>query len=381
MKIKFDATKADLDAALQVVQLGVSGDDDAKMEAHVVFRSKGGAVEVLASNGSRLFACTPLKVSSSEGEGGFSMTGRRLQNFLGVVDDDSVITLEHDGGITKVAGLGVGGKVPSLDPANFPYWDGTFAEAKLTVQKFPSARLAAAFAYAKKFTADNDNRAPAMVPVEARAGTICATDSVAVTLLTVKGLENSQLRIHSKDVPDFVAFLTAKGVDTVDILEHDRCVFIRRADGALVGATRWPHAVPNIKIPKDGTDTCWFSVKKADLERAFRILSVFSDKNEPEVGFHFDGSRMVLSSKAATGSAEPETFAIPCEQENMKALTESEYKAFRLGRTYLEHLLSAVAGDDLKLGVNWTKKNGYCRFRMVHEGDDYTTVIVWAPQK
>ena len=376
--MKLFSTKADLDKAIQVATIGIAGgSDDASLASHYLFRVTDSGVDVLATNGKRALAGATLTnctiQDGSEGKA-FTVAGWRLRQWLQVVPDGA-LTLDFDSGVVKAAFGKTTTKFASLDPSAFPYWDAVLKDAKVTA-KMPYDRLFGALAYVKSFTSDQETRTPHLVATECRDGTLYATDAVSVAVVTVPGLEKAAVRIHGADIPVVLSFLGLSDTNDVEILEHDKCLFFRRDDGALAGVSRWTHEFPKLKIDKDEKDKCSFTVKVDGLRFALKFLSVSAVKDDDTIYFSFPNDTVTVSAASAAGDRES-TVIETTTTENLSALSEANHDGFALSRRYVEAILGSFGGETLTFGVNWTPKNGYVRFRQDRGGDDYLAIVVW----
>lgn len=380
--MKFTATKKSLEVAIQIVTNAVDGSDDAKINSHHLFRMAGGQLEVLSANGQRILAGAPVVGAVVEGAvdgDAFSVPAHRVRALLSLLKDDDEVSFDSEGGITRVKSPKGAGKMGSLDPKNFPFWDGQLKDAK-SVGKVPVKRLADMLSYVKPFISDQETRSPALVATECIGGTLNATDSVGVALVTSPFLKDSTLRIHGGDIPQVLSFLALKGADEVELLEHDRVLFFRRdGAGSLIGVARWVQDFPVLKINKEETDKCWFEVDTEELADAMKFLSVWSEKDDGILRFGFEGTNLVLSVKSASGDAEEDQKKIPfVAHEKMDALKTEGYEGFSLVRKYVETVAEQFGQKTLRFGVNWAKRNGYVTFRMQRDGDEYFTLVVWS---
>ena len=377
-----------------MASIGLAGsDDDGDISAHYLFRIKDGRVQILATNKHRLFASATLRNAVvTEGAEGDALTlaGKRFTKFLSALEDEDIVSVDHASGISKITAaptVMAPIKLASLNKADFPYWDTTLAEAKVST-KVPAKRLGGALNYARQFCSERETQQAALAATECRTGTFTATDSIAITLVTMQGLGDSQMRSFQKDLPAIIGFLMAHA-DTVELAEHDRCLFVNRAEipaedplfQSGVGVTRWPHGIPALKVNKDEVDKCWFEVSIKDLNRAFKILAASGANDDLDVGVRFDGTRVVFSVTSGSGSAERETQPVPCQgQENMASLAEGGFPEFFVAKKYIERVAShfGQTAPNLRFGVSWTKKNGYLRFRTTVDEVDLLTIVAWA---
>jgi hypothetical protein len=371
MKIK--ASKADLETALRVADIGIAG-SGADLSTHYLFRVREGAVEVLSFN-QRICASVPLKCEhEGEDSDAFTVEGWRLNKWLGGVGDVAVEIRQTSQSEVQVGDPKGSIDLASLDPAKFPFWDKTFTEAK-SVTSLPSERLSSAFNYAKNFISDNDTTRPEISQVEVLDGSLWATDKKAVTLISLEGLDEAGLRVHGKDIPSVTKFLGLKETESVEVLEHDRAVFFRRPDGALLGASRPVAQFPTLKVAKDGDDAIRWEINKEELLRGIQRLSAAADRDNTRLKFSFDkvSGKIVLGVKSVSGKEN--TFDIECvEQDNAETLPD---EGFWLDYPYITHIVGHFGGDTVKFGINQRGKGGYVRFHHSSGDDDFLTVVVW----
>lgn len=371
--MKIEAAKRDLEQALQIATIGVSGSGD-ELASHYLFRINEGAVEVLSANGQRIFTGSRLKCDH-EGEDGdaFTVEGWRLRKWVDAMPD-AVLTLNYEDALIRAKGPKTTVRWASLDPSKFPFWDSTLDKAK-TIGSMSTAKLHQALSYSRQFVSDQENRHPNLAALEARGGSLFSTDQGAVSMVTFDEIKDSELRIHGKDAPAVLAFLSVKGSDTVEILEHERCLILRREDGGLLGVARWTYAFPNLSLDREEEDKCGWVVRTEDLRSGISTLSCSASKDDTRLFFQWDAenSQVVLSMLSTTGDRD--VFPIDCiEHHNMDSFEAEE---FSFSHTYIPAVTAGFEDDSLKFGINWTEKNGYIRF--LHEKDDvsHLTVVVW----
>ena len=390
--MKLKVKKRNIDAALQVATLAIGSGEDGVLAAHYLIRYniKTGITTVLAQDGRRLLAEAPILECTVETDvtgdfDAFTVPGWRLRLFLSAVEDpeeEISLTSSADGSLKGAAKRGTG-KFGSLNPKDFPYWDTTYDEAKL-VGTLPAEQLTNILSYAKSFVSDQETRSPGLAATECRDGVLSATDSVGVAIVTSDALKNSTLRIHGKDIPSLLSFL---GIDSdpVEIREHDRCLFLRRADGRMIGATRWIHQFPQIAgmnpdPNKQSKGT--FTINTVDFTKAVKYLAAFAKKDDNDIHFRFDDGNIILSMRSGSGSQDDDEQVIPCsEHAGMESFKADGIEGFRLSKRYVEAVAQAFDQDTMQFRVDVTKKNGYVSFFHNRDGDSYYTVIVWLKNK
>ena len=369
--MKISVSKSDLESALKIAQIGIAG-SGMDLSSHFLFRKKGDGVEIRSFN-QRICATVPLQCEYDGEEGdAFTVEGWRLVTWLSAVGDVTIEIEQVSDSEIRVSNPKAHVHLASLDPAKFPSWDKTLADSKI-VATVPSERLLSAFSYAKEFISDNDTTRPEISQIEFMKGSVWATDRMAVTLITLEGVEDSSLRIHGKDIPSVNKFLGAKGTEEVEILEHERMTFFRRADGATLGASRPIAQFPSLNLSKDGDDAIQWTIRTKELLQGIKQLSASAEKENKKLRFSFKDGQVLIGVTSTTGKEE--TFPLECiEQLNSEDLPE---EGFWLNYRYIEHIVDHFGGDTIKFGINQRGKGGFVRFLHSVGGDEYLTVVVW----
>lgn len=389
--MKIIVAKRDLEAALKVTSTTLDG-SGSDISTHYVLRvqdvlGEGEApstqkVEVLSHSG-RVCSSAPLicTVKEADSAKAFSLEGKRLTALLGTLDD-VVVEFEYDDKTRVVTASSPDGAFPfpSLDSRNFPYWDETLAEA-VSVATLPAPRLKNALDYARSYISDDEAKGANICVTEVREdGTLFATDRVGVALVTIGGLEKSNLRIHRTDVGAVINFLSTSGDEEVEVLEHPvRGLYLRRKDGALFGEARPLANFPNIPKAKDGEqDQHYWDLPRSDLRRKARSLRAMAPSdNNTRVRFCRKDDGPVLMSMPNLTNGET-SLSIPCAEsggmEGVPALPEDGFCV------NFDHLMVALAEGDtdtVRFGVNAKGRSGFVRLRQESDGDKYLTLLLW----
>jgi len=268
--------KRDLESALKVVSHTVSmGGSD--ISSHYLFRQLSPkTLEVLSYNG-RVFSSCPV-VAAFEGDDGksFTVEAKRVHWLLEAVPDDAVLKISHNGtGEVSVSTARGKNIFASLDPDLFPYWDENLKGSGKTAT-IASERLNAALTHAKSFIYGDDAKSPQLCVAEFRKGCLFSTDQMAVSIVKVDGMEESEIRIFGKDAAAVVAFLSTfkKGTspvekseksdekakpesEVVEIWESEKAMYLRRKDGAVFGEARSTNRFPDLTVDWASEDDHW----------------------------------------------------------------------------------------------------------------------------
>lgn len=368
--------RQDLESALNIATIAMSGSGD-DLSSHYLFRIKNGGAEILTYNGQRIFAGTPLKCNH-EGEDGdaFTVAGWRLNQWVSVAPDEA-ITLEFDpeAAVVKVSSpSSPEQRFPSQDPEKFPYWDEVAATSSSTAT-ISADRLCSALKYAKLFVSDQDTKEAHIAATEAKDGSLWATDKGSLTQVKLAGFDDAKIRVHGKDLPSVLTFLQGKDLGDVEVLEHERCMLLRRADGSLLGVSRWLYAFPDLPgLPEEGESGYWV-VSANEFQRTVTSLLASAKKDARRIQFAFnaDTGKVDLSVDADTGGECKRALDVieHTDAEGISTPFWLDYRyVFRVAGHFSDH-------DTLKFYIQRMKKNGFCRFIYNVDGDEYTTIVVW----
>lgn len=382
--MKIEVAKPDLEAALQVVSIG-TGSTGSDLTTHFVFRHLEGSnqVEVL-SNNNRIGTSIPIqgcKIELSEDANAFTVESKRLNKWISAVED-AVLTLELDEGVVKATSPKGSVKFQSLDPEQFAYWDKTYGEAAKSVT-VSAKRFQAALGHVKLFISDKDTTTPKLAVTEIPGGSesLQATDKGALAVVTMADLKTSKLRIHGKDLAQVLTFLGLSGDKTIELKEHDRCLFLIRHDGGVMSIGRPPHAFPEINLDKRDGDPHHWVLRKEEVVSAINALAASASAEDTRVTFNSEENMVGLTMTSAPGDK------VTLRLETQEAASEEDAnpipdQGFDIAYPYLLKLLGQWRGDTIKFGINpqvkdGKSKGGWVRFREDRDGDDYLTLLVW----
>jgi hypothetical protein len=370
--MKFQVALRDLDAAMQIVTPALaSGSND--LTGHYIFRrypKDPSKVEILTGSG-RVYASAPL-VADIQTDGSFSVEGKSLRDWLAAMNDDSVMVFEFNPTTKEVTvgPLGDTMKVnyfQSLEPSHYQWWDEMLKNAvtKVTVN---ADRFREAFTFAKSFVIDDETNNPNISVLEVRDATLLATTKLTLSMITIPEFAQSNLRLHIRDVAAVLSFANqCKGGD-LEVLEHDRSFFFRRADGATFVVGRFTVSFPQLARPKDADDYQW-RVPVDVFKRALRAVTNTAS-NEDEIRISRpDPTGPILLSFETKSRGRWATFDVPCLESKQEPNAPILPDYVTIKRANVKRMLDAVQENEIYLGVNIRGKNGY--FRTVEKrGDD-----------
>lgn len=399
--MKIEVAKLDLESALQVVSIGAAskGND---LTNHVVFRHReeDNSVEVL-SNNNRIGCSMPIqgcKVNLSDDKNAFTIESWRLNKWIAAVED-AVLTLEFTDGLVKATSPKGSVKFQSLDPSKFSYWDKTLGEAQQSITA-NAKRLQTALNHVKLFISEKDTTQPKLAVTEIKNETLQATDKGALAVVAMQGFEASNLRIQGKDLSQVLSFLGQSGDESIEVKEHDRCLFLVRHDGGVLSVGRPPYPFPDISDNRRGEDPHYWDLNKDDVLSAINGLSASASKEDTRVTFLVakDGivelSMMSTSGEKSKMHLETQNTVVPPAEEggeeqiiqgcgSQEDAAPLPTKGFDIAYPYLIKLLGQWGGDVIRFGINHQVDDkgkslgGWVRFREDRDGDEYLTLLVW----
>jgi DNA polymerase III sliding clamp (beta) subunit (PCNA family) len=375
--MRIEVAKEDLGTALQVTNTSINSGQGSDISNHFLFRTVGeNEVEVLSYNG-RIFSSCPL-ICQAEGEGSFTVEGKRLSKWMQVIPDNVVVTLEFEDGVVLASTEKGPVQFQSLDPSSFPFWDETLKEVKEVIS-MDAQRLKKILTNAKAFVSDQESRSPQLCVVEARDGVLYSADRMCVSAIWVEGLGESKLRIHGKDIAPITSFLSSVKEDVgggkVDVLEHERVLILRRADGAMIGESRFSADFPDLGIKREGDDVYWFEVSKEELDFSIQYMVPCMVKDDFRLRFTAVEGNLRMFVKTTSGEEISQVITCHEKSDNFDKMGE-----FNLSYPTVLKVLGAYEAETVRFGVN-PKANkpgsGWIRFREERDGDDYLNILAW----
>lgn len=367
--------KNDLEAALKVVSSTV-GSNGAEISGHYLFRYKAGVLTVLSFNNRTFSSCPVVCSSDVEGDVMFTSEAWRVQDLLNAVPAGTVLNFEPNGSEVVVSGARGKLEFSSLNPSSFPFWDDLLAEAKETA-RVPAHRLKRAFDHAAMFISNDEQRVAFLCVAEFRNGLLYSTDQIAVSTVKVPGMENSAIRVHEKNIAALRSFLDSAKETEISVLEHDRSLFIVRADGATFGESRFGSRFPDFDINWDLEDDHKWTVNKESFIGNVKFLRCAAVKNDVKLSIKAEGTgRLDMAMKSQSGK--------PNHVSLESAVLSSKNEALPLPETGVDvshrHLgltMAVHGGDRVTLGVSKRDKGGWVRVRDERDGNTYLTTIAW----
>lgn len=375
----FNVSKRDLETAIKVVNNTVSlGGSD--ISSHYLFRQTepgSKTLEILSYNG-RVFSSCPVVASFEEEGKPFTIEAKRVHALLEAVADDAVLKVEGSGAGETAISVGKSKQVfASLDPDLFPYWDTNLAKAT-NPTTISAERLSAALAQSKAYVYDQEAKAPHLCVAEFRKGCLYATDQMAVSLIKFDGLDNTNIRIFGKDIGSVISFLSTFKDDSVEILEEDKAMFLKRKDGAIFGETRFASRFPDIAVDWNVEDDHWVDLPKGEAINAVKFLAAGAKWGDSLLKMTLDDKGFVtLSMSAANGkpiTVEVKTLGQGKRSEDVPALP---VEGFPVSNSYILKVWEQFSGETIRFGISKKGKGGWIRVKEERGKDLYLTTVAW----
>jgi hypothetical protein len=377
--MKLQIAKSDLVAACQMASTG-AGNSGTEIHNHFLFRQNAADPTKLdlLSNSIRTCALVPLQAVTivTPGEP-FTIDSGRLEKWLGVVKDEA-LTIEYANKVVSISVPGQGvQRFQSLDPVGFPDFDKPLAASKPTAT-IKASRLKEALSTARLFAglATADTKKPETCSVEVQNGVLTSTDGMSsVCFIQAPGLENTNLRVHVKDLVGVTKFLGLLGDGDVTIRDYDRTNFFVGSNGAVFGAQRFQQGPPQIKPPTDTPHYQW-SVSRDEMRAQVKFLLPGMPKEESRVTLDRKGGPVILTAQSITGT-ERITVDVSCsaaeEADKAPAIPQG---GVPVSYERLLYLLDSLENDAVTLGVSISgSRKQYIRVSEKHGEDNYILLL------
>ena len=399
--MEIEVAKQLLEKALSVVGPGLAL-KESDITGHFVFRVLDGRAEVLTANG-RVFGSCPITCQCDE-DGGFTIEAKRLKQWLSSVSDSALILRANDDG--EVTVISPEGELPfqSLDPSTFPYWDNLLKKVEKADSKRAAAekkreedpevelppqvkfqieanRLAGALNYVKNFISDRETVDPHLCVAEVVKGQLMATNKATATVIQIKGLEESKLRIHRADIQATVSFLAHAGSETIEILESDRAEVFRRSDGSLFGVSRTNDAFPDLDLTQFEGVEHWWELSPEEILATIKFVKSAAEWEDTDINVDDEGDHILLWMPAFHSKKRAKR-QVQCldraKDEDGKVVGSIE--PFRLNLDILTMVLGAWKGKAVRFDLyppTKGRRGGFIRSQEDRNGDVYSTILTF----
>lgn len=383
--MKIEVAKSDLENSLSVASLTTGGQG---ILTHYLFRIKGGRAQILSFD-KKSFAMSPI-ISSVEGDEGdsFTVEAWRLDKWVKGVSD-GVLTLMYEGNGDVIA-TGSRSKVRfrSLDPAKFDLVDDLYENATETGAVSPGI-LVRAFGVSRWFVSNDDTQRPELCQIEAREGSIWASDRRSVCLVSTPRLEEMKIRIPGPDVSRVVKFLSDKYTMESDIRVLEAVVppekgnsaqFFVRPDGAYLGTMRPPLDFPPLNVDPNETDQFFAKIDRSELEAAVSVLSAGAPKDHNDVTFRYEGDSLFVQMPCEAGGVDE--YPLTLSKTETLPSAKGDFPGFTVDYRYIKGIISTFGLDTFDMGVNRRGSGGYITFRHKDDESDslsnsYYSLVLW----
>ena len=376
MQIK--VAKQDLEAALNVVNVGVSGADD--IQGHFVFRTDGPRLTVYSYNG-RLGTASPVRadVTADVTSEAFTIKAKKFNQWLRASTAEE-ITIDYQDATVRVRGQKGTVTFRSLDPSTFPFWDKVFEQSMRTAT-VPAGRLQDAITHTKGFILSKDTEMPQYALTEVDQSAFWATDQYALSVVTVQGLAKCGLRVHGKDLSTLGSFLSLSDKeDEVEIHEQTRSTFFVRKDGSVLSISK--PTTPFVELTdvnQDGDADYWWEFSGKTLRAAIQQISAGAADDDTLLTMSHNSEEGVLNLSMKSEAGDLDTLSIECAAgESGKAEHPLPEHGWSADYNYLLKILASYKeSDTIRFGLFPMGDAGITRIREMRDGDKYVTMVIW----
>ena len=333
---------------------------------------------------SRFSSCPVKNATVTGGDVLFTIEAKRLNSCMGFVPSKSNIEFEVKESEIHLTSDRGNLEFSSLNPQGFPFWDEILSEAKETAT-VAADRLGAAFQHAKEFVFNDEGKAPQLCVAEFRGGCLYSSDQSVVSCIRVIGMESAAIRVHGKDIAPLVAFLNLASGQDVTILEHERAMFVRRADGAIFGMSLFGHSFPPFSVDWDIEDDFRWTMTREEFGDNLSYLKSAAAWEDHTL--HLSPKGVILGMTMATAaSGKRNTINLRLEnsgsKDGVEPLPDSGFPVIG------EKIIKAIQNHStalVKMGASRRKNGGWVRVKDERgEGpvrDTYLTTVAWLMSK
>lgn len=410
--MKITISKNDLKAGLDRASSTLGKGED--ITSHFLFSLKGeSSCDVLSCDPPRMFSSIPLVGVKCEGEGQFTIDGKRILQAINSID--GLIEIEYEEGDitlkTSKGELSFG----SLNPANFPPWETMLNESEVANEdgNFTTSVMNEALNSLKPYCSQNEQRQPELCMVLFKEGKAFACDGFGLAMAKSSDFDDVEIKVHVKDISPLSKFLKAYDGQDLTILKGDKASFLRVGDGSTIGLMNISFNMPD-KITTQYADAFdWtprrvWKFNKASLLNAISFLSsgasdgdnaiTFTDSeeeafNSPQLEMKPSSGKGVLSYSLDSISFKPEegVEVDPALIEDLgermwvnryvldKSEEEADIGSWKFNALYMKRALDVISSDDIIFGCNQeNEKRGYMIFKnLTTNSVDITSVVGW----
>jgi len=267
-----EVAKNDLKENLDIAQATLGNGPD--ITSHFLFEKIGETVFISSCNPPRLFSSVPLKGIKVEGEGDFTIEGKRLLQSINAVEGLLKIECE-EGNVTIKSDRG-SISFPSLDPSAFPPWRGMFGDAEEKVS-ISADVLSDTISSTRPYASVDEARRPELAMINFTGGNAFACDGFGLAMARSDDFNQIDLKIHVKDTGAVLKFLKAYEGNTFTQFSSDQAVFLKAEDGGMFGMTSIPFEMPTAITTKYIEAFGWtprrvWRLSKNDMTNALNFL-------------------------------------------------------------------------------------------------------------
>ena len=197
--MKVTVSKNDLKEALSKASSTLGKGED--ITSHFLLKIKNETqCDVLSCDPPRMFSITPLAGVKCEGEGQFTIDGKRLLQAINSIE--GVIEISYTEGDISFKSSKGELSFSSLNPDNFPPWENLLSESEVANEdgNFTTNVMSDTLLNLKPYCSQNEQRQPELCMILFKEGKAFACDGFGLGMAKSEDFDDVELKIHYKDI-------------------------------------------------------------------------------------------------------------------------------------------------------------------------------------
>jgi hypothetical protein len=401
--MKVTVSKNDLKEALSKASSTLGKGED--ITSHFLLKIKNETqCDVLSCDPPRMFSITPLAGVKCEGEGQFTIDGKRLLQAINSIE--GVIEISYTEGDLSFS---------SLNPDNFPPWENLLSESEVANEdgNFTTNVMSDTLLNLKPYCSQNEQRQPELCMILFKEGKAFACDGFGLGMAKSEDFDDVELKIHYKDISSLNKFLKAYEGEALEILTHEKATFLRVSDGSTIGLMNIPFNMPDKITTQYAEAFEWtprrvWKFNKVDLLNAISFLSSgasdgdysisFADSEgekftSPQLEMKPSSGKGVLTCSLDSISFKPEegVEVDPATIENLgermwvdrylqdKSEEGDDIASWKFNFLFMKRAIDVLSTESIIFGCNQeSEKRGYMVFKNLTSNNvDVASVVGW----
>jgi hypothetical protein len=227
--------------------------------------------------------------------------------------------------------------------------------------------------YNTQFVSDDEARNPKMCVVECINGFFFSGRKECLVRSFAKGMEESNIRIHSKDVRSVINFLS-KFKSNVSLLESDRVMILESSDGSVFGEMKF-----NAKFPElqgfDIDNKYYWTLSSKEILDSIKFLIPAMEHSDIRVLFRpAKNNDVEIGVSAIAGGLSTLSLTVNGQSESCY-----DGEGFFVSYPHLVKVLEHLEQDEVVFGINPSPKGNGGFVKISHSVDDinFLSTLSW----